>query len=47
MIIPEDPQKGWSYDSSRNGIYLGRELDLSSEPEGLDLEVDFKPVQLQ
>lgn len=46
MVIPEDAQFGWSYDSSRNGIHLGRELDLTSQPEGLDLEVNFKPARL-
>lgn len=40
QMIPQDPLKGWSYDASRAGIVLGRDIKLNDE-SGAELKISF------
>lgn len=42
--IPNDPLKGWTYNPDENLIYLGPDLVLEDEGEGLQVRVLLNPV---
>ena len=41
QVIPEDRLKGWWLDIRRNALVFGDELELTVQPEGTNLEVNF------
>jgi hypothetical protein len=41
QIVPNDARTGWVFDSTRNAIVFGDEMDLKPEPVGTQVEVDF------
>ncbi len=41
QAIPNDPDRGWIYDPTRNALIFGEGIDLLPEPAGTKIEVDF------
>lgn len=41
QVIPNDSQKGWTYDPVRNALLFGRDIVLLPEPPGTQVSVDF------
>ncbi|MCB0385890.1 MAG: VWA domain-containing protein, partial [Bdellovibrionales bacterium] len=42
LVIPNHPQKGWTYDPATKSIYLGREIDWPEEDQDRELTIDFR-----
>jgi len=43
--LPMDPKKGWSYSPALNAIFLGSEIDWTSQPNGSKVEVHYKEAR--
>lgn len=39
--LPQDPDKGWIFDPSRNAIILGKNIDWASQPAGSKIKVFY------
>lgn len=44
LVLPSDPEKGWSYDPARNAILLGDKIDWASQPIGSQIKVKYDAV---
>jgi hypothetical protein len=47
QVIPNDLRKGWTYDPSRNALVFGDELELTAQPPGTTLEVNFNAARYE
>lgn len=45
QLIPQDPNKGWTYDPEQIALRFGRELELEDQPGVTELTVSFKPAK--
>ena len=45
QVIPQDVNTGWSFDSMRNAVILGKDLKLTQQPAGTKIRVDFTAAE--
>lgn len=41
QIIPQDVRKGWSYNSHRNTLEFGNEIEWSEQPKGTGVDINY------
>jgi len=45
--LPKDANKGWSFDTDRNAIVLGNDVDWSSQPSGSRVMVNYEVARTE
>lgn len=45
QVVPNDAKLGWVYDTARNALIFGDDIDLKPEPTGTQIEVNFTAAQ--
>jgi hypothetical protein len=43
--LPMNPKTGWSYSPAKNAIFLGPDIDWTSQPNGSKVEVHYKEAR--